>query len=140
MIDARAYTQVSHIISLMSNSLKEKIPQDFVDIIERNKDKKFEIQEKNIKDMILLNDTEKLLSVIYTDYIASEEEKVIIKNKEKMLYLKEDNKEKYNIDLFKNMENGKKTKNEKTSMVPKIEKRWYQKLFEKIRKALGLYE
>ena len=138
MIEAKAYTQVSYIISLMSNSLKEKIPQDFIDMIERNKDKNYEIKEENVKDMVLLSDTEKILSVIYTDYIASEEEKVIIKNKEKMLYLKEDNKEKYNIDLFKNMENGKKTKNEKASMVPKIEKRWYQKIFEKIRKLLSL--
>ena len=138
MIEAKAYTQVSYIISLMSNSLKEKIPQDFIDMIERNKDKNYEIKEENVKDMVLLSDTEKILSVIYTDYIASEEEKVIIKNKEKMLYLKEENKEKYNIDVFKNMENSKKTKNENISMIPKIEKRWYQKIFEKIRKLLSL--
>ena len=138
MIDARAYTQVSYIISLMSEKLKRKIPQDFLDMIERNKDKEFVIQEKNIKDIILLSDTEKILSVIYTDYIASEEEKLIIKNKEKMLYLKEDNKEKYNIDVFKNIESSKKTKNENISMIPKIEKRWYQKIFEKIRKLLSL--
>ena len=80
MIEAKAYTQVGYIISLMSNSLKEKIPQDFIDMIERNKDKNYEIKEENIKDMVLLSDTEKILSVIYTDYIASEEEKVIIKN------------------------------------------------------------
>ena len=129
MIDARAYSQVSYIISLMSENLKRKIPQDFVDMIER---------KKNIKDMILLDDTEKILSVIYTDYIASEEEKVIIKNKEKKLYLKEENKEKYNKDVFKNMESSKKTENENLSMVHKIEKRWYQKIFEKIRKVLSL--
>ena len=138
MIEAKAYTQVSHIISLMSNSLKEKIPQDFIDMIERNKDKNYEIKEENVKDMVLLSDTEKILSVIYTDYIASEEEKVIIKNKEKMLYLKEENKEKYNINVFKNIESSKKTKNENISMIPKIEKRWYQKIFEKIRKLLSL--
>lgn len=138
MIEAKAYTQVSHIISLMSNSLKEKIPQDFIDMIERNKDKNYEIKEENVKDMVLLSDTEKILSVIYTDYIASEEEKVIIKNKEKMLYLKEENKGKYNINVFKNIESSKKTKNENISMIPKIEKRWYQKIFEKIRKLLSL--
>lgn len=138
MIEAKAYTQVSYIISLMSENLKRKIPQDFVDMIERKKDKEFKIQEKNIKDMILLDDTEKILSVIYTDYIASEEEKVIIKNKEKKLYLKEENKEKYNKDVFKNIESSKKTKNENISMIPKIEKRWYQKIFEKIRKLLSL--
>ena len=138
MIEAKAYTQVSYIISLMSENLERKIPQDFVDMIERKKDKEFKIQEKNIKDMILLDDTEKILSVIYTDYIASEEEKVIIKNKEKKLYLKEENKEKYNKDVFKNIESSKKTKNENISMIPKIEKRWYQKIFEKIRKLLSL--
>ena len=138
MIEAKAYTQVSYIISLMSNSLKEKIPQDFIDMIERNKDKNYEIKEENVKDMVLLSDTEKILSVIYTDYIPSEEEKVIIKNKEKMLYLKEENKGKYNINVFKNIESSKKTKNENISMIPKIEKRWYQKIFEKIRKLLSL--
>ena len=138
MIEAKAYTQVSYIISLMSNSLKEKIPQDFIDMIERNKDKNYEIKEENVKDMVLLSDTEKILSVIYTDYIASEEEKVIIKNKEKMLYLKEENKGKYNINVFKNIESSKKTKNENISTIPKIEKRWYQKIFEKIRKLLSL--
>ena len=71
MIEAKAYSQVSYIISLMSENLKRKIPQDFVDMIERKKDKEFKIQEKNIKEMILLGDTEKILSVIYTDYIAS---------------------------------------------------------------------
>ena len=102
MIDARAYTQVSHIISLMSNSLKEKIPQDVINLIEEKKDKNYEIKDTNITQMILLNDTKKLLSVIYSDYIATEEEKIIIHNKEHVLSIKKEKEKntKYSIDLF----------------------------------------
>ncbi len=138
MIDARAYTQVSHIIGLMSNSLKKKIPQDFVDMIERNKDKEFKIQEKNIKDMKLLTDTEKLLSVIYTDYIASEEEKRIIKQKERLIKLKEEQekRKKNNTEIFK--EKNIEADNKELYMIPKVKEKWYHRLLKRIKVALGL--
>ena len=139
MIDARAYTQVSYIISLMSNSLKEKISQDFIDIIERNKDKNYKIKEENVKDMILLNDTEKILSVIYTDYIASEEEKKIIKNKERLLKLKEEQEKRkeYNTKLFEEKDIRTET-NTDSYMIPKVKEKWYHRLLNRIKVALGL--
>ena len=36
---------------------------------------------ENIEDLDLLEYTQKILSVIYTDYIATDEEKLVIKNK-----------------------------------------------------------
>ena len=54
----------------------------------------------------LLEDTEKILSVLYTDYIASEEEKTVILNKEKIIMQK-----KYLKEIFysKGEKTGKKT-------------------------------
>ena len=137
MIDARAYTQVSYIISLMSDNLKTKIPQDFINIIEKNKDKKYEIKEKNVKDIKLLSDTEKILSVIYTDYIASEKEKEIIKNKERMICLrKEENITKYSTEIFQEL-NGIQKENivdENLSMVPKTKKKYYKNVINLIKR------
>ena len=54
-------------------------------MIEKRKDSSYNIDVENIEDLNLLEDTEKILSVIYTDYIATVEEKEIIKNKEKIV-------------------------------------------------------
>ena len=84
-LNPKAYTQVSYIINNMSIKLKNKIPKEIISIIEKNKDNTYKIKVENIEDLELLDDTEKILSVIYTDYIATDEEKRIIKNKEKLM-------------------------------------------------------
>ena len=69
----------------MSSELKNKIPKEIISMIEKRKDSSYNIDVENIEDLDLLEDTEKILSVIYTDYIATVEEKEIIKNKEKIV-------------------------------------------------------
>lgn len=101
-MDSKAYTQISYIIENMSEDLRKKIPKDFIDMIEKNKDKTYELKVKDIEEMELFEDTEKILSVMYTDYIASEEEKMIIRNKERLINFKkeENKKKKYDINVF----------------------------------------
>lgn len=84
-LNPKAYTQVSYIINNMSSELKNKIPKEIISMIEKRKDSSYNIDVENIEDLNLLEDTEKILSVIYTDYIATVEEKEIIKNKEKIV-------------------------------------------------------
>lgn len=84
-LNPKAYTQVSYIINNMSSELKNKIPKEIISMIEKRKDSSYNIDVENIEDLDLLEDTEKILSVIYTDYIATVEEKEIIKNKEKIV-------------------------------------------------------
>ena len=140
MINAEAYAQVSYIISKMSKKLKNKIPNDVIDVIESNKDKKYVINEEVVKNIELLPDTEKLLSVLYTDYIATDEEKAIIKNKEKMIYFnKEEEKRKlYNSDMFMDNEKNKEEfNNDKDKHLQVIKKeKWYKKILRKIRERL----
>ena len=139
MIEAKAYTQVSYIISLMSENLKRKIPQDLIDLIEEKKDKNYEIEYTSIKSMKLLNDTKKLLSVIYTDYIATDEERRIIQNKERVLSLKQE-KEKheiFSVDLFSEKEKRKEV-NKDTYLVRPEKDKWYIILLKRIKKSLGL--
>lgn len=84
-LNPKAYTQVSYIINNMSSELKNRIPKEIISMIEKRKDSSYNIDVENIEDLNLLEDTEKILSVIYTDYIATVEEKEIIKNKEKIV-------------------------------------------------------
>ena len=84
-LNQKAYTQVSYIINNMSSELKNRIPKEIISMIEKRKDSSYNIDVENIEDLNLLEDTEKILSVIYTDYIATVEEKEIIKNKEKIV-------------------------------------------------------
>ena len=84
-LNPKAYAQVSYIINNMSSELKKKIPKEIISTIEKRKDSSYKINVENIEDLKLLEDTEKILSVIYTDYIATVEEKKIIKNKEKIV-------------------------------------------------------
>lgn len=96
MLDTKAYNEVNAIIKIMPREMQEKIPENLRKTIEFNQDKnyKFNIDETNIEDIEFLEDTEKILSVLYTDYFASEEERKIILNKEKALELKKEQEKK----------------------------------------------
>ena len=82
-MDSRAYTEVNYIINEMSSEMKSKIPYQILKKIEDRKDKNYEfyIEDEDFENVELLEDTEKMLSVLYTDYLASDEEKIVIKNK-----------------------------------------------------------
>ena len=87
MLDSRAYTEVYNIINLLDEELKEKIPNNITKNIKDRMDRSYKchINGVNIEEVELLKDTEKILSVIYTDYLATEEErKVILEAEEKV--------------------------------------------------------
>lgn len=114
MIDSKAYTEVFCIINSMSVGMKEKIPLNIRKNIESKMEKNYKFSiNKNIKTMPLLADTEKLLSVLYTDYFATNEERIIIKNKEKSEYEKLENlkRRQYDLNVFKKNTIPKESKN-----------------------------
>ena len=136
----------------MPNELKNKIPKDIILGIKDNIDKnyEFEIDEENIDNIHLLEDTEKILSVLYTDYLATEEERKVIKNKEKMIFIEKEKRKKDNYsDSYykfpdkiennnKNTEiyNVNKTNDNEANQIMKITKeKWYKKLLEMIKKC-----
>lgn len=112
-MEAKAYTEVYNIINLMSDEYKEKIPNNIIEAIRYKMDKSydFNIDIDNIENIVLMEDTEKILSVIYTDYLSSQHERRIIKNKEKIIMLKNEERKKqiYSNDVFNNQINTKKT-------------------------------
>lgn len=110
-MESKAYTQAYVIIDNLNEDLKKKIPIKVIKAIKSKMDSSYEfnITDDDIENIELLEDTEKLLSVIYTDYLASEEERKVIKGKEKIILLKEEakKKEKYSTDVFQRIKNKK---------------------------------
>lgn len=110
-MESKAYTQAYVIIDNLNEDLKKKIPIKVIKTIKSKMDSSYEfnITDEDIENIELLEDTEKLLSVIYTDYLASEEERKVIKGKEKIILLKEEakKKEKYSTDVFQRIKNKK---------------------------------
>lgn len=86
MLDKKAYTEVFYIINEMSEELRSKIPSEIIKNIEKKMDRTYDFNiEEDIENAELLEDTEKILSVLYTDYLATDEEREVIKNKERIL-------------------------------------------------------
>lgn len=100
MLDKKAYTEVFYIINEMSDEMKNKIPKDVIDNIKRKMDNdyKFNIENNDFENVELLEDTEKILSVLYTDYLSTDEEKELILNMENLLKKSKDK----NINKIKN--------------------------------------
>lgn len=82
MLTKMAYSEVYTIISMMSEKLRNNIPQNVLNIIESKRDKKYNIQIKNIKEYKFSDEANKLLAVLYKNYLANTEEKRIIIAKE----------------------------------------------------------
>ena len=137
MICDIAYTQLNYILSKMSDDLKRKIPYNFIEYIEKNDKKQNSIELNRIKDMELHDDTKKILSVIYTDYIATEEEREIIRNKERIIERKkeEEKRQKYKVDVFNN-QNSITENSINNSMIIQEKQKWYKKIINKIKKIL----
>ena len=77
---------------MLSDKDKEKIPVKWYQLIEIKRDKDYKFDARN-EDVVLLPDTEKILSVIYTDYLATEYERKVIKAKENRFIHKKNNTE-----------------------------------------------
>lgn len=137
MLDKKAYTEVFYIINEMSEELRSKIPNAIIKNIESKRDRNYEFNvEEDIENAELLEDTEKILSVLYTDYIATDEEREVIKNKEKIL------KEKNKIDLpkvkineiFQRNKEIKIEKEKTNFLTEKPKEKWYTRVLNGFRK------
>ena len=130
-MDSKAYTEVNYLINEMSEEMRNKIPINILKNIQNRMDKNynFSIENEDFENVKLLDDTEKILSVLYTDYFATEEEKEVIQNKERILENKK-REENNNLELNEIFPNKKEeTKKELNFLVEKKEK-WYKKLID----------
>ena len=152
----QALSEVYSIINHLDKNLYKKIPNNFIKMIENNRDLKYDVNidyTKNINEQNLLQETRVILSLIYRDYLCTKEEreKIILEDQKELEENEQILREKYKIDFNKrNTEKNKKEINyeeiSKTQeLVEMRPKAWYEKLIEKIlkvfrRKSLEKYK
>ena len=133
---SKAFSQLSEIIKNMKKELKEKIPKDLIEAIEKAKDKNYIYKYKPgipLNQQDLLPETKSLLSVIYSDYLCNETERKKWKEYDRFEaeILEKIKKSKNSNEIFNN--NTNKSKDQVTSNTNLVVKdKWYVKIFKKI--------
>ena len=138
-------SEVYDIIFHMENELFNKIPKSFINIIEQNRDEKYETKidySKSINDQELQRGTRVILSLIYRDYLCSEKQrKILIEKDEKELKkIEEELNEKCNPEnLFKKHKELKDEEIENPKSMIIYKETIIQKIINKIKKWFHLY-
>lgn len=142
----KVFKELREIMNFFPKNEYNKIPKTFISFVEENMDNNYEYIVEHVDDFQnqkMLNETKVLLSIIYKDFIASNEErKQIIKmEKDELLQDEKIIREKYNPDkLFKNRKNAKYFTDEMYSqeiaMIEYKEKNFIHKLFDKIKNII----
>lgn len=140
-----AFTEVNVIIQLMPEELVDKIPSRFRVMLEEEKDKNYHPDIKEpLEEQKLKEETIIILGLIYRDFLCSPEERKELQEKdakelqEVQMAMEEEMREKYNPDdIFKNRRKNnseEQSHTENTSMIVVKEEKWYQKIFQIIKK------
>lgn len=147
----KAFVELNEIINHLNTNLKNKIPKKTLEAINNAKDKNYQFKYDNTQSLSkqkLLPETISLLSIIYSDYLCSEEEKKKWDEYDKfeLQKLEEIKQQKYNTNnLFQQQRNVTSNVNiadlnnnklqiissEKQSFWSKI-KRFIMKIFRKV--------
>lgn len=134
----KAFSEVDTILEYSSEEIRNKIPNNFRQLIKNNKDINHKLvldEQKTLNEQKLLIETREILALIYRDYLCSEDERkeLIRVNNQK---LEEINK-KYDIqNIFEQRKNKESIDNENEEMLSVIinEEKWYKKIFNFIKK------
>ena len=141
MLNSKAYTEVFCIINLMTDEMKTKIPEKIMKNIQERMDINYEfyIYEEDIEDAELLEDTEKILSVLYTDYLSTDEERKIILNKERILLNSKNNTENKTVEIKDVFSKNKISEQDDIAsntkeLINAKKENWYSKIFNFIKR------
>lgn len=106
-VNSEVYMDISIIISMMPNEMRNKISKGFINFVESNKSNNY-VSNINpqipLKEQKIRKETKEMLGIIYRDYLCDDEERVNLLEKEKkeLLELENQRREKYDPDnIFK---------------------------------------
>lgn len=138
----KAFKEFREIIKFFPKNEYKKIPKHFIDFIEENMDNNYEYKVEHIDDFQnqeMLEETRTLLSIVYRDFLASDEEKkqIIESENEELLQEEKLNQEKYDVYTIFEKRNNDKMKMQNDVLIEKnlvvIKEKWYIKILNKIR-------
>lgn len=138
----KAYTELLEILKYVSKSSLEKIPKENLEMYELNRDKNYNYEYNNnleFEEQKMSKLTRILIANIYIQYWASEEERKVLKqrDKEELEKIEIEKRNMYNPDnLFANR---RKIDNlEEKNLVIVKKKNMIEKVLEKIKRILNL--
>lgn len=109
----KSFTEAIEVIKNSEQEIINKIPKDFIRILEQNKDNDYKININEIDvENDLLPETYAILGLIYRDFLVSKEERKQLIENEKIILKKyeEELSKKYSTDaLFKKHANNVKS-------------------------------
>ena len=128
--DKKALAEVYEVLIMLDKKDLTKIPKRLVETIKLNKDNEYEVDFQDIEDGKMLPDTIKILSTLYTYYLANEEEKNVI------FKLINSKKEQHKVDypIFKNRIVDIKEQNKEQNMMIVKKDNLLKKILYKIKK------
>ena len=134
-----AFAEVDDIIMHTERELQMKIPNKLRKIFSDNKDLEYVVKidySKDINEQELLLETREIIALIYRDYLCSEEEKNQLIEEHNRI--QKEIEEKYDITKIFEQRNNKNTPSTENLLLVKIdEKKWYQKIINKIKSFLN---
>lgn len=124
----KAYAEVLEILNHTEKEIVEKIPNSFIDFLQKNKDESYVVNidfNDDNWDNSVQEETLAIIALIYRDYIVSKEEKSkLIENERKELKAIEDElREKYNPDNLFKKDKVKEEYKENTEVVALVEQK-----------------
>lgn len=140
--DKQAFSDLSIIIKMMPQDMKQKISSNFINLIEHHKDNNY-ISHINpnipIREQELSDTTKALLALIYRDYLCSKEERniLIIEENKKLKKIENENRIKYEIN-FEKRNKTSKVVDTCTDLIEYKKETFFTKIITKLKKILKL--
>ena len=128
----KAYVEVLELLKYFPKEKYELIPKEKISVFQEFKDNNYSWKYNETKEFIeqdIMPETKALITILYEDYWATENQRIVLKNKEREAYQRIEDEKRilYNPDdIFKR----NKTKND-AQVVEYKERKWYQKIFER---------
>lgn len=133
-VNRKALTEVYEILQEYEDDIDE-IPEKYMYVIEDNMDKDHIFSTEDLEDVELLEDTKKILTYLYTNFLSTPEERTVLKQIEKIQYEKaqEQNNISYNV-FEKRQMNTNNNRQENVDLHPTVLEK--QNVFAKIIKFI----
>ena len=140
--DKQAFADLSIIIKMMPQDMKQKISSKFINLIEQHKDTNY-ISQINpnipIREQKLSETTKTLLALIYRDYLCSKEErkKLILAENEKLQKIENENRIKYEIN-FEKRNKASQLADACTDLIKYKKETFFTRILNKLKKIFNL--
>lgn len=107
---ANAYSEVIEILKYLSQEDYEKIPKEKINFFETNANKDYIFEydpDKTLQEQNVSKIARTIIAILFRDYWATDEQKNKIKafQNNKRHQIEEENRQKYNSNIFKNQTN-----------------------------------